>query len=147
MSKLRVQSPVIHIPSFKEYKIGANDLKRTLPPGVEIMDRMLDSWYYHTDSDGWPKLLAHLMFSSKLYVPDRKDCDYYALKAKFLCEDLFNLNTMAYTLGPGAGDYHAYDMFFLGDIWLLWEPNEGFPYSGSSFEIGDFGYQPEHILI
>jgi len=74
-------------------------------------------------------------------------CENYALKASNLVAEHYGLNTLAMAIGDIPEGRHAFNIFYHGAGFMLWEPNEGFPFSGSPFEIGDFGYKPEKILI
>jgi len=143
-----IQPPVIHIPTFTEYRITGLSLKAKIEAlGLEIPMGMLDSQYFHTDLEGWGKVLEDLVFSSSLYKKDKRDCDWYAFKAFVECQDRYGLNTLAFVIGVMPQGRHAFNMFYTGDGFMLWEPNEGFVFSGSAFEIGDFGYEPKLVLI
>ena len=148
MSQLQWSSPVIHTPSFKEYSISASELRNKLQSlEAKILYGMLDSNYYFTDLDGWIKVLYDLVFKSSLYKIDKFDCENYALKAMNECHERYGLNTLAMVIGDMPQGRHGFNMLYYGDSFLLWEPNEGFPFSGSPFEIGDFGYFPRFVLI
>lgn len=148
MSKFKVQQPAIHIPNFKEYQITGLLLKAKIESlGLEIPMGMLDWQYFHTDLEGWGKVLENLVFSSSLYKKDKRDCDWYAFKAFVECQARFGLNTLAMVIGDMPQGRHAFNMFYTGEGFLLFEPNDGFLFSGSAFEIGEFGYQPELILL
>jgi len=148
MSKLKVQQPVIHIPAFKEYQITASILRPKIEAlGLKIPMGMLDWQYYFTDSEGWGKVLYDLVFNSSLYKKDKFDCENFALKAMNECAQRYGLNTLAMVIGDVPQGRHGFNMFYTGDGFLLWEPNDGFPFSGSAFEIGEFGYSPELVLI
>lgn len=147
MSKIKTQWPVIHTPTFREYKIPAWKLRPQLEAlGLEVPLGMLDSSYYYTDLEGWGKVLEDLAFSSSLYKQDKFDCDNYALRAMNECARRYGLNTLAMVIGDMPQGRHAFNIFYTGEGFMLWEPNDGFPISGA-FEIGEFGYQPELVLI
>jgi len=148
MSKVRLQNPVVHTPRLREYMISSHILRKKLADLSVILPMgMLDWSYYHTDMEGWGKVLEDLVFKSSLYQADRFDCDNYALKAMTLCAERYGLNTLGFVIGNMPQGRHAFNVLYHGDGFLLWEPNEGFPFSGSTFEIGDFGYQPEWVLM
>lgn len=147
MSTITFQQPVIHIPNFKEYYIDANSLRTKIKAlGATIPFDMLDSWYYYTDLEGWSKILPDLVFKSSLYRKDRFDCEDYALKTMVTCRERYGLNTMGVVIGNMPQGRHGFNMFYFGDGFMLFEPNEGYVWSGA-FEIGDYGYSPEEILI
>lgn len=108
---------------------------------------MLDWQYYHTDLEGWNEVLFNLIFKSNLYKQDKFDCENYALKAMNTCAERYGLNTLAVVIGDIPQGRHGFNILYYGDGFMLWEPNDGFPFSGSLFEIGDYGYQPELVLI
>ena len=161
MSKFRVQQPVTHIPSFKEYKIDANTLvKKYYDLGIEIPFPVSSYWFFHTDIEGWAKILPDLVLKSNLYKKDRTDCEWYALKAYITCRERYGLNTLPYTYGIMPLGAHGFNSFWTGDIVMLLEPNEGFKDrqgnvqdlwgvldGGLVFEIGDNGYQPKAVLL
>jgi len=152
MSSFKVQTPIIHTPGFKTWRISGNSLHRQLVKlDLKIPMGMLDSWYYFTDLDGWGKILWDLVFNSSLYKTDKFDCENYALKAMNECAERYDLNTMALVIGSIPQGRHGFNIFVYYDNanvrFLLWEPNEGFPFSGSAFEISEYGYEPELVLI
>lgn len=155
MSQFRIQQPIEHIPSFTKWGVQRYHLIRTLnglgikafPEGVA-----LDAWYYFTDLEGWGKVLQNLVFNSNLYKKDIFDCEDYALKAQVVCAERYGLNALRLCIGDVPRGKHGFNLFFYGDRvgikgGMLFEPNEGYPFSGSAFEIGDYGYKPEIVLI
>ena len=148
MSKFKIQKPVQHIPSFKEYRISGAELREKMTAlGLSIPLGMLDYWYYYTDLEGWGTVLWDLVFKSSLYRQDRFDCENYALKAMMVCAERYGLNTMAMAIGESPYGRHGFNLFYFGEGVMLWEPNEGFDWSGQPFEIGGNNYQPEIVLI
>ena len=148
MSSFKLQQPWIHLPSFKEYQITGVLLRSKLKDlGLEVPLGMLDSMYYHTDLEGWGKVLYDLAFSSSLYKSNKFDCENYALKAMNLCAERYGLNTLAMAVGNIPQGRHGFNIFYYGDGFMLWEPNMGFGWSGEPFEIGENGYQPDLVLI
>ena len=109
-----------------------------------------DPFYYDiffTDSEGWGKILYDLIFNSNLYQTGIFTCLNYSLKAFNECCERYRLNGLLTVFGMTELGYHAFNIFYDGSGFLLWEPNEGFPFSGSAFEIGEYGYQPQIVLI
>ena len=148
MSKIKVRQPVEHIPTFEVFVINRTELIRklgdlhlTTPMG------MLDYNYYYTNLEGWGKVLQNLVFNSSLYQRDKFDCENYALKAMSICAERYKLNAFGLVIGNTELGRHGFNIFYYGRGFLLWEPNHGFPFSGSAFEIGEYGYQPEIVLI
>jgi len=152
LSQFRLQQPVRHIPSFKEYKIYRGDLvKRLYQLDIDVFPKdvlfVLDKWYYHTDLEGWGKVLENLIFSSNLYKKDKFDCEDYALKAQVICAQRYGLNALRLCIGDVPTGKHGFNIFYFGDGFMLFEPNAGFTFSGSAFEIGEYGYKPEIVLV
>jgi len=148
MSKIKPKVEVVHIPSFREYSMPGEVLRTKIEAlGLEIPIGMLDSEYYYTDLEGWGKVLFNLVFKSNLYKKDKFDCDNYALKAMALCAERYGLNTLAVAIGDIPSGRHAFNIFLHEDGLMLWEPNEGFSWSGQPFEIGENGYIPELVLV
>lgn len=148
MSKIQVQTPIIHTPSFNMSVVHSSIIKNSLTNlGLTLPMSLLDGWYYYTDAEGWGKLLVDLMIKSNLYQSDKFDCDDYALKAKTICSERYGLNTMAFVIGDIPEGRHAFNMIYAGEGWLIFEANEGFQYQGQAFPIGENGYRPELILV
>jgi len=148
MSKVKINKPIEHIPRFTEYNIRGDQLySRIKALGFKVPMGILDWQYYYTDLEGWGSVLWDLTFNSNLYKPNRFDCDNYALQAMNECARKYGLNTLAAVVGDIPLGRHGFNMLFYGNGFMLWEPNDGFPFSGGVFEIGDYGYQPELILV
>jgi len=151
MSKIKLQQPVIHTPSFKEYKISGSELAiRYEALGVEMPFPRSDYWYYHSDDVGWAKILPDLVIKSSLYKKDRFDCEDYALRAQGTCAERYELNTLRYTYGKMPLGFHGFNSFWVGDRFMLFEPNEGFfNYLNGNlvFEWGESSYEPKAVLI
>lgn len=117
--------------------------------GIEIPFPRSDNWYYYTDREGWAVLVSHLLFKSSLYVPEKFDCEDYALRAMLTCAELFGLNTCRYIYGDSPWGRHGYNSLFYGDGFLLLEPNAGFQGQLDSpmFEWKENGYIPISAFI
>ena len=148
MSKFKIQQPVIHLPSYNQYEIGGTELKQKVEAlGLRIPMGLLDRRYYYTDIEGWSNILFDMVFNSNLYKSERFDCDNYALKAMNVCAERYDLNTLVMIIGDIPQGRHAFNMLYHGDGFMLWEPNEGFSWSGEPFEIGENGYVPDLVLL
>jgi len=124
VSKFKTQTPIIHIPSFTEYKISASELSIEYKSlGITIPFPISDNWYYFTDSDGWAKILPDIILKSDLYKADKFDCEDYAMKAMLLCAERYGLNTLRYTYGDTPMGRHGFNTFWVGDIFQVFEPN------------------------
>ena len=147
MSNIKIKPIIEHTPSFKEYQISGLNLSVELQNmGLEYPLGMLDWNYYHTDMEGWGKILYDLVFKSDLYKKDRFDCEDFALKAMVKCRERYGLNTLAMVIGDTPLGRHGFNMFYYGEGFMLFEPNEGFNYDGA-FDMGEHGYRPDSILI
>ena len=148
MSKVKVQNPVVHTPSFKTYQMsGANVASQLKNLGLSLPMSLLDGQYYFTDTEGWSKLLIDLLVKSNLYKNDKYDCDNFSLGAMNTCAERYGLNTMALAIGNIPAGRHAFNLIYTGKDWLVFEPNEGFQYQGQAFPIGENGYKPEMVLV
>jgi len=151
MSRLKVQQPIVHTPSFKEYKISGPELaKKYEGLGIEMPFPRSDNWYYHSDAEGWAKILPDMVIKSSLFKPDRTDCDWYARKAFVVCCERYGLNTLLYTYGKMPLGPHGFNSFWVGDGMMLFEPNEGFvDYLDGNlvFELGENEYIALAVLI
>jgi len=108
---------------------------------------MLDDEYFTVSLEEWGKILYDLTFASNLYKKNKQDCDWYALKAKIECEDRHGINTLAFVTGSTPLGYHAFNLICHPNGFMLFEPNDGFPFSGSVFELEEYGYFPKYVLI
>lgn len=142
-------------PKFNEYTVPANELMGKIQGlGLSVQfGGMLDSYYYYTDLEGWGEILWDLVFRSGLYSQDKYDCENYALKAMNECAEKYGLNTMMAVVGQMPQGRHGFNLFYYGrgllsnaSGFMLFEPNDGFAWSGA-FEIGEFGYKPEQVLV
>ena len=148
MSRIQVRKPITHTPSIPQYSLNGLELAVKLRDlNLSIPFKMLDWTYYYTDLESWGKILYDLTFKSSLYVEDKFDCDNYALKAMTLCAERYGLNAFGMVIGDTPLGRHGFNILYFGDDFMLFEPNEGFEFSGSAFPINDYGYQPELVLI
>ena len=148
MSKIKISTNIAHLPSFKEYRISAQELVQKYSDlGVEIPFPVSDSWYYHTDRVGWAKIVPDLLIKSSLYKQDRFDCEDMALKAQTTCTERNGLNTLRYTYGSMSLGFHGFNTLWTGDAFLIFEPNSGYQLESPLFEIGMFGYLPQKVLL
>jgi len=89
MSRVKIEAPV-HLPAVKEYKISGQELRRKYESlGIEIPFPIQYWWYFHSDIDGWAKIIPYLVLKSSLYKPDKRTCSWYSFKAYTLCNELF----------------------------------------------------------
>jgi len=166
VSRIKIQSPIIHTPSFKEYSISGPELARKYEGlGIDIPFPRSDNWYYHTDVEGWAKVIDYIIFKSDLYKakdykPEKKDCDKFARKAFLVCLEIFELTTLFYTYGKSPVGVHGFNSFWTGDDIMLLEPNEGFEDERGNYEdvwgtldgdiifpIGGNEYIPQKVLM
>lgn len=154
MSTIKVQTPVVHTPSFKRWGIQRSYFVRRLKAlGIEPFPEgfAFFEWYYYTTLVDWGKVLYDLVFKSGLYSPTFK-CADYALEAQTECSKRHKLNSLRMCLDKRSQEKgHAYNLFPYGngegiEGIMLFEPNEGYKWSGA-LEIGDFNYQPIAVLI
>jgi hypothetical protein len=131
---------------LKEYKISAPELEKLIKKlKVKIPFGLLDRWYYYTDLEGWGEIIQKLSIS-KPHKEDRFDCDNIALEAMNDCAEIYGLNTLGMVIGKSPYGLHAFNMFYYGGGFKLFEPNRDYGYR-EYFEIGENGYSPQVILI
>ena len=152
MSKFKVTPPIIHVPGFDLWCIDGSAMSYHLNKAkITTPMNLLDGQYYLTDIKGWGKILYDMVFNSSLYKKDKFDCENYALKAMSVCAERYSLNTMGMVIGDTPLGRHGFNVICIYDNanvnLMLWEPNDGFEFSGSPFEIGEYGYQPDIALI
>jgi hypothetical protein len=74
----------------------------------------LDTEYHFTNSDGWNALLIYIYkdFTWPPYLPQKMDCDDFAILFKGLVASNFGLNYFGITFGyTAAGQSHAFNTF------------------------------------
>lgn len=154
MSQIKVQQPIQHIPRFKKWvQRRSHIVTRLKKLGIKPLctDQPMDGWIYFTNMEGWGKILWDLVFSSKLYREGIFNCDKYALKAYITCCERYDMNSLFLVIGDMPQGRHGFNIFPYYDDgtigFMLWEPNDGFSFSGSAFEVGEYGYEPELVLI
>ena len=154
-------TPAVHIPTFTKYGIYQSSFIRLLESkGIDTFpetdDFILDGWFYFADLDGWAKVVPDLIVNSKLYKDDIFDCEDYALKAQVNCAERFGLNSFRLCIGvvkiDGKDMWHGFNIFpvHISDTetdLMLFEPNEGYEWSGQGFNIGENGYTPKMVFI
>ena len=142
------QFQVIHTPSIKKYYIKRDEIVKKLSSvGIEPYGKIpLFIDICHTDLEGCGKVLRDLTFSSDLYDPRVYTCVNYAFAAFLECSKRHKMNGLIPIFGMTDRGYHAFDIFYFGDWFMLFEPNDGFPFSGSAFEIGEYNYKPDTLL-
>ncbi|GAG88752.1 unnamed protein product, partial [marine sediment metagenome] len=119
----------------------------------EDTDFVLDQLLCYTTMEGWGQVLYNLVLDSELYKKDIFDCEDFALKAQGICAERYGLNSFRMCIGDMPQGKHGFNIFFertkdggIGDVWLF-EPNGGFEHSGEAFKVGEYGYQPQVVLI
>jgi len=161
MCKVKAQQPIIHTPSFKVWGIQRFYMVQKLkelgimpfPVDKEII---LAERYYYTNAEGWAKLLPDLVLKSSLYQPNKFKCVQFAWLAWLECIKRYGLNSLCPCIDKNVADdpqrAHAYNIVPVGDERgiddiVLFEPNDGFEFSGSALPIGEEGYIPELVFI
>jgi hypothetical protein len=148
MSEFRIQKPVQHIPSIPRFNITRYQLLSKLQPlGVKPYGNPFYTRIWYTDHESWGKVLYDLVFNSNLYKVGIFTCLNYSLKAFNECAERHSLNGLLTVFGKTDAGYHAFNMFYDGNDFMLWEPNEGFEWSGQAFKIGDNNYIPDVVLV
>lgn len=162
MSKIKVQQPVVHLPSFKRWAVPRGYVQEVITAlGLEPLYPGVHNWYWYTDLDGCSKLLPHLLQKSDLYKKDIFTCINYAFKVWLMASSGYNLNTWLPVVGriPNYMVCHAWNTILLGnelglirDHFLYFEPNDGWAMGTEletayqAFSIGEEGYTGEKIF-
>lgn len=153
MSRIKIQEPIVHIPSLLRYRLPRVHFVHMLE-GMDIRSTEfpLDSQYVYLSLEDWGKILWDLAFKSSLYKTDVFDCEDYALKAQTVCAERYGVNALRLCIGETPFGYHGFNLLFFGNEWglegiMLWEPNDGFDHSGEFFKLGEYGYKPDLVLL
>ena len=166
MSKVKIQQPIVHIPSFKRWGVERDyvvEVVRRL--GLELLYAGVHARYWFTDSEGCSKLIPHLLLKSDLYKKDVFTCINYAYRVWNEGSSKYGLNTWVPVIGriPGYQPRHAWNLLLIGDAtglnreeFLFLEPNDGFDFSDTeglelptyqAFPIGENGYNGELVFL
>lgn len=162
MSKLKVQEPVIHIPTFKKWGVPRSYVTGIVSDlGLELLYPGVHALYWYTDPEGCSKLIPHLLLKSGLYKKDVFTCINYAYKVWNEASSRYGLNTWVPVIGkiPGYEPKHAWSLILVGnetglivDDFLYFEPNDGWEMgikleaAYQAFPIGEEGYKGEMIF-
>lgn len=134
-------------PKYNIYSMSRAAMQNKLKEiPVQIPCGLFDSNYYYTDDQGWANILINAISSSLLYKSDKFDCENYAMKAMSTIAEKYGLNAFGVCLGHMSQGYHGFNIFYVGNRFMLFEPNLGYSYAGY-FEIGDHSYQPSQVLM
>ena len=147
MSKFAVE--VKHIPVVTEYPIDANELSKIIREehsGWRDID-LDDYYYFHTDWEGWRKIINYILPSMPKYIAERFDCDNYARWFSSEVARLFLLNTCATVegwadMGNGIPLRHKWCVFYDGVHLFQFEPQ-----NGVCMNMNDPLYVPDEIVI
>ena len=162
MSKIKVQQPIVHLPSFKRWVTTRATISQKLEElGLEpLYPGGVHQNYYFTDVDGCSNLLPNLILKSDLYKP-AFTCINYAFKVWNVCSERYELNTWLPVIGriPNYPVRHAWNLLLLGDengidldLSLFFEPNDGWQMgvelenAYQTFPIGNEEYRGELIF-
>ena len=112
----------------------------------------LDYWFTATDLDGYVAIQRYMIQDSALYKAEKFDCEDFALYAQCLVAKDFGINAVRLFLGDSPLGYHGFlGMPVIEDgvptRILLFEPQDGFEFSGQLFDPGQFGYVPKRVLL
>lgn len=153
MSEIKLRSPVLHTPSLTRYVLPRRRFILLLEKlNIEPTRFPFDNWYYFLSLEDWNKILWDLTFKSNLYKAEIFDCEDLALKGQVVCAERYGVNAFRCCFGKSPKGYHAFNILFYGDEYnlegaMLFEPNDGYAHSGEMFNIGEYGYKPELVLI
>ncbi|MBA7665616.1 hypothetical protein ES703_73690 [subsurface metagenome] len=170
-SRIEVQPPIVRLPSYKKWGVPRSFLVEKLRDiGIQPVEfpgnrhLVLTDMCYGTDKDGWAVVLPNLVLKSSLYTKAFK-CPEYAWRAALICADRYGLNSFRPVVDADVGNdpekAHAYDIFpmmkpiYEGgklvdlriEAFCLFEPNEGYEYSGGALPMGEHGYRPEYVFV
>ena len=120
-----------------------------LEENIKVLYGWMDKLYYSTSLREWELLLHYIYVKEEAfeYITQTYDCEDFALWLKAMVSKHFQLNAFALVIGDGPTGKHAFNMFYTGEDFMLFEPNEGFYSSGTAAGIDDYGYEPQQVFI
>lgn len=159
MSRLKVQHPIVHTPSFQKWKVSTSYVDQKVKElGLEpLYPNGAHAWYAYTNEEGVANLLPHLI-QSYIY---QFTCINYAFRVWNLATELYGLNTWSVVVGriPDCESRHAWNLIMVGDEnglnldkFLYFEPNDTWQMSEEielayqAFPIGEADYKGEFIF-
>uniref|UniRef100_A0A6M3LU41 Agglutinin C-terminal domain-containing protein n=1 Tax=viral metagenome TaxID=1070528 RepID=A0A6M3LU41_9ZZZZ len=135
----------IHISS-----ISGNELRAKIEAiGLQVPLGMLDSEYLYTDEPGWSNILPYLQYNPVKTENGRviiADCEDYSFRAYSDVQFKYGINALGVALGKMPAGYHGFCIVYTGAGFKLFEPQLGFGIK-RLFNIGEYGYQPDRVVI
>ena len=144
MSHIKIQQPVIHTPSFKEYDISGKELQAKLEAiGLELPVRRLDSRYYYVSHEDWGIIFKDILQNMPRFVSEKWDCDDFSFLTKARVGEKYQINAIGAVIGDSPMGRHAWCLFF-SEVGLFYlEPQNGIVYSVEE----NSGYKGDLIII
>ena len=152
-------------PTVVRYRTSYGVLKSAFDDiGVGVLNpgQPLDAVYYYTNAEGWADIINHVNRWSNLYMPSSayetevSDCEDFGIWAALMAQTIlgreYKINGMRMVVGD-IPTKHGFNIMPVGDDhgalthFLLYEPNQGFPFMAEPFEVGDHNYQPKLVLL
>lgn len=118
---------------------------------IELLYGLLDNKYYFTNFEDWGKIFHYIYTVEEIpiYLPNKFDCDKWAMWLRIMVAFHFGLNLFALIIGdaPYKGKIyrHGFNLFYAENGLWLWEPQE--VNNAEPFRIGERGYSPKFALI
>jgi hypothetical protein len=107
-----------------------------------------DSKYYVPDFDTWVRIINYLKPKAPKYIPERRDCEWFADWFRVKVAEEFEINSLARVDGwanlgnDGYYGRHGWNIFSDGVYWCQLEPQ-----TGEIVEIDDPRYIPDELIM
>lgn len=148
MSRIQLQKPIVHLPSFKESDLTIPELRRlihTTYPDIKLY--LWDRSYWYISHENWGKVFADVLLNMPSYTADRFDCENYSLLTSARISSKYQLNSCGIAIGASPFGEHGYCIFISQvdgepELFLL-EPQNGMIFSVDD----NSGYFPRLIIF
>jgi len=107
-----------------------------------------DARFYVPDFDTWERIINYLKPKAPKYIPERRDCEWFADWFRVKVAEEFEINSLARVDGwanLGSDGYyvrHGWNIFSDGVYWCQLEPQ-----TGEIVEIDDPRYIPDELIM
>lgn len=114
-------------PSFEVAYMPPSDVKTALDAsGITLPLNFLDKAYYTATEATYNRLIPYLQTARTRYIPETRDCDWFAFNAFARCQDIFGITALGIALGPTKYGYHAFNFVVLPSLAIkIFEPQRG----------------------
>ncbi len=129
-------------PSFTEYPLTGEEVGG-LCAGAKDHVYVWDNRYWCVSMEDWKRIFDDVRSNLPSYVPEKFDCEDFAVSVTARIIERYKLNTCAFVCGQSPMGYHGFNLFIAkeGNAFKLHvlEPQNG--------QVDPEGYIPETVIF